>query len=641
MKKTTKLLWPLLALLAVGLCVSACDQSDPPNPAETTESIAEITTADDPETEEPVVELLKFSRLPDGTYSVRMNSEVQAEEVEIPAEYNGAPVTEIGSRAFRSHAELKKIHIPDSITVIGEKAFSRCTGLTEITLPASLTEVGEEAFSECTALEGVYISDLAAWCRIRFDGYEAQPLYNGCALYLNSVLLTELTIPEGLTEIGSFLFAGCTSLTSATIPEGVTTVGSNVFNRCENLTDIHIADTVTTMEGGVFSDCTALTTARLPGSLYTLPGGLFHGCTALTSVTLEEGIAIIERWAFYGTSLTEIFFPDSVTSIREGAFQGCTTLKKMSLPRLNELNLSVWRAFEGSPTSVESVEVRSGSEIPKNTFRGCSSLTEVIFRDPLTVIGDYAFAECTSFTSFTIPETVTRVCTGAFMDCSGLTEVHIMEGVTSIGARAFSGCNGLTEMVFPESLTSIGTELFDECYNIRRLTFPYSVQISALYFGGNRNSIESVTITGGTAVAYEGFRLLGSLKEISLPDTITVVEGLAFDHCFVLEELHLPDAVESLGIYAISNCPELTSLTLPKNLTTIGRGAFQNNDKLASMVIHNKVTSIDEEVFLNCYALTDIYYTGTEEEWNAISIKEEGNKILHTVNIHYNYTPEA
>ena len=79
MKNITKPFWVLPALLACGLCLSACDEADPPKPAETTEateSVAEITTADEPETEELVAEVLQFTRLPDGTYSVRMNSEV-------------------------------------------------------------------------------------------------------------------------------------------------------------------------------------------------------------------------------------------------------------------------------------------------------------------------------------------------------------------------------------------------------------------------------------------------------------------------------------------------------------------------------------------------------------------------------------
>ena len=216
-----------------------------------------------------------------------------------------------------------------------------------------------------------------------------------------------------------------------------------------------------------------------------------------------------------------------------------------------------------------------------------------------------------------------------------------MDGVSMIGIRAFAACTSLTEVVFPDSVTSISGNLFDECYQIRHLTLPLSVNIGGLYFGGDPDSIESVVITGGTTITHSAFRLCCGLKQIILPDTITAVNSLAFDHCLALTELHLPDSVESLGIYAVSNCPEITSLVLPKNLTTIGQGAFENNVKMASMIIHNNVTSIDREAFRNCPALTDIYYTGTEEEWAAISVHESDNDALRSATIHYNYVPET
>ena len=47
----------------------------------------------------------------------------------------------------------------------------------------------------------------------------------------------------------------------------------------------------------------------------------------------------------------------------------------------------------------------------------------------------------------------------------------------------------------------------------------------------------------------------------------------------------------------------------------------------------DSVTEIGDNVFNGCTSLTDLYYKGTEEMWNAISGKEN---ISETVKIHFN-----
>ena len=128
----------------------------------------------------------------------------------IPDTYNGLPVTSIGDFAFRG-----------------------CQDLTSITIPASITSIGEGAFNNCDNLKNVYISDLAAWCKIDF-AFVASPLHNGTTLYLNGVQPKDITIPDGITNIGNYTFINCTSLTRVTIPEGVTSiVPSRNYRPCQ------------------------------------------------------------------------------------------------------------------------------------------------------------------------------------------------------------------------------------------------------------------------------------------------------------------------------------------------------------------------------------------------------------------------
>ena len=56
--------------------------------------------------------------------------------------------------------------------------------------------------------------------------------------------LTSVTIPEGVTSIGEWVFCDCSSLTSVTIPEGVTNIGEMAFSACINLKDVYIPNSV-------------------------------------------------------------------------------------------------------------------------------------------------------------------------------------------------------------------------------------------------------------------------------------------------------------------------------------------------------------------------------------------------------------
>ena len=103
--------------------------------------------------------------------------------------------------------------------------------MSSVTIGNSVTSIGAKAFNNCDALSSVYISDLSAWCRIDFvNGYN--PLCKGAKFYLNNVEVTDLVIPDDITEIKKYAFADCQSLTSVTIPNSVTSIGNYAFDGC-------------------------------------------------------------------------------------------------------------------------------------------------------------------------------------------------------------------------------------------------------------------------------------------------------------------------------------------------------------------------------------------------------------------------
>ena len=159
-------------------------------------------------------------------------------------------VMAIGVEAFKECDKLKSITLPQGLISIGKNAFEYCVELESIAIPPSVTSIGSGAFFGCWRLKRVDIADLKAWCNINFD-VSANPLDEAHNLYLNNRPVTELVIPQGVTEIKDYAFEGFGG-TSVGIPESVTAIGKEAFKRCINLKSITIPASVAVMEASVF-----------------------------------------------------------------------------------------------------------------------------------------------------------------------------------------------------------------------------------------------------------------------------------------------------------------------------------------------------------------------------------------------------
>ncbi len=239
-------------------------------------------------------------------------------------------VTSIGADAFLWCKSIEKIKIGGGVKSIGSGAFWGCEKLTSITIPDSLKTIGSGAFVWCEKLASVYINDIAAWCKIAFEDYEANPFYYANKLYIKGDLATEVVIPDSVTKIGFSAFMGCKSLKSITIHNGVKIIAEDAFRNCTNLNSIKLPDSIKSIGYLAFYN-TGYYNNRKNWDKYALYIGnhLIRGRLSLTGdYEVKEGTITIADKAFRNCDkLTSVKFPSSVKNVGENIFCQCDKIK--------------------------------------------------------------------------------------------------------------------------------------------------------------------------------------------------------------------------------------------------------------------------------------------------------------------------
>lgn len=230
-----------------------------------------------------------------------------------------------------------------------------------------------------------------------------------------------LTSIEGVTNLNASevtnsdrMFYNCSSLASVTLPDGLTVIGTNAFRNCYSLSSVNIPESVTTVENNAFQNCSSLAEPLYSSKLF-----VFMPTSKEGTYDVPDGITTIAPYAFRNCYyLTKITIPESVTTVGNYAFQNCTGLTE---PVYNStLFASMPVNSTGSYTIPDGIKT-----VAPYAFNNCNSLINVIVPEGVTSIGEYAFYYCNSLTGVTLPASTESIGNYVFYGCNVLADVYV------------------------------------------------------------------------------------------------------------------------------------------------------------------------------------------------------------------------
>ena len=281
-------------------------------------------------------------------------------------------IQSIGEYAFYQCANLKSIHIPQTMRSLKWGAFKDCTGITELSIPDNVSYIYNRCFQGCTGLTKV------TWPANAF--YISDSTFEGCTM------LQHIEIPEGVTIIESSSFENCKSLTKLTLPESLHAIGKFAFTNCIGLENIKIPENVVFLDSFAFSRCTGLKSVTLPKAMTAINASVFSGCKNLKTI---QGLT-------------------SIKYIGDYAFTDCEKLKAFPC-NLADLTLLGKAAFANCKEMTGTFDLKNLHEIPDGAFYHCKHITKVEIPKQVVFIGDDAFENCNALKIYGIPESLAEV----------------------------------------------------------------------------------------------------------------------------------------------------------------------------------------------------------------------------------------
>ncbi len=436
---------------------------------------------------------------------------VTDEEIIVPSEHLGLPVTGIAASAFESCKSLYSLVLPDSVVTVGEKAFNYCSNLSEIAFGDSLTGIAASAFAGCASLQEIVLPDslvtIGEKAFYQCENLAEVTFGNGLLEIGNSAFcfcgVEKVVVPDSVVSIGQSAFSNCVSLSELTLGVNLREIGLDAFFSSYNLSVLYynaeyvpnfdyqngvfdeagrdsggvvaiFGDTVKNIPDHLFSGYlkgSNIKEIRLNENVERLGAGLFSG-RGLKEFRIPSGVKEIGTKAFAYNDLTTITIPENVTLIDDSAFYECRRLIEVYNKSSLDIKPADWQNGHVAYYAKNVYTPTSGCSRITNTEDGYrfykddryAALFDYTGTDADLVLPDgfvawdgtevtsyyvnaYTFQERDDILSVVFPDSVSYIEQNAFY-ASSVESIVMSVSLDLIYDGAFGGCTNLTHVYY-------------------------------------------------------------------------------------------------------------------------------------------------------------------------------------------------
>lgn len=362
------------------------------------------------------------------------------------------------------------------------------------------------------------------------------------------------------------------------------------------------------------------------GYTCSVAGADHSGEIVIPSVVEHNGIKYdvtsIGFGAFNWRAITSITIPPSITYIGSYSFTRCDQLKEVRIS-----DLEAWCKIEFDGTNSQPLE--NGSWLILNN----QPIEDLVVPKTITTIPSNSFKSYKHLKTLRFAGEIQSIENLAFAYCSNLVSVTLPQSVSSIGKNSFAGCTSLIKGAYPSTLDNpFPSSCFAFGYdsdNIDEINgVIYSKDHTKILFvpalvNDDFNIRESVCEIGASSF----FRC--NIKEISLPNSVTIISDNAFENCIELQQIVIPSSVLKIGMEAFSGCENLQSIELSPSISNIEQGVFYNCKNLETIKIPSSISSIKENAFMGCANLKSAQFASLEHLCSISFMGLESNPLYY------------